>query len=90
MAASVDETPFLAAKVSYIQLLADRIVEAGEARPMSMMFCDENDRTTICRLFEVEGQRLALLAVAPSGDGLTPRALDPALVMVAQKLARHD
>lgn len=71
----------LGATASLIFLLADRIARDSAPAPLSLMFHDEANTATLCRIFHVGGQRLSLTAVS-TGALLTPTALDPALVKV--------
>ncbi len=67
--------------------MSDRMSGAGQPRPLSVMIHDEANNTTIYRIFEVQGRRVALMAAASGDFGLTPTALDPALVKVSGMLA---
>jgi predicted regulator of Ras-like GTPase activity (Roadblock/LC7/MglB family) len=85
--AMVRDAERIAAISSLVFLIADRISAADLPQPLSVMIRDEADRTTLCRVFEVQGQRMTLTAVATGQSRLTPSALDPALVKVASVLA---
>lgn len=77
----------IAASSSFVLLIADRMSGADLPAPRSVMIRDEADRTTLCRVFKVQDQRLTLTAVATGQTPLMPSALDPALVKVAGVLA---
>jgi hypothetical protein len=76
----------LGATASLVFLLADRIGRDSAPAPLSLMVHDEANTVTLCRIFRVAEQRLALTAVS-SGAQLTPTALDPALVRIAAVLS---
>ncbi|MBK7235440.1 MAG: hypothetical protein IPI02_07365 [Sterolibacteriaceae bacterium] len=76
----------LGATASLVFLLADRIGRDSAPAPLSLMVHDEANTVTLCRIFRVAEQRLALTAVS-SGAQLTPTALDPALVKIAAVLS---
>ncbi len=77
----------LAAYTSFILLMTDRIGSSGFPAPTSVLVRDVADRTTLCRIFEVQGRRMLLTAVA-EGAHLTPATLDPAMAKVSGVLAR--
>jgi hypothetical protein len=56
------------------------------SRPVSVMVHYESEKTTLCRMFNVQERRVTLTVVATSDSLLTPAALDPALVKVAGAL----
>jgi predicted regulator of Ras-like GTPase activity (Roadblock/LC7/MglB family) len=76
----------IAATSSMVLMTADRIASAHMSRPVSVMVRDESDKTTLCRMFNVQERRVTLTVVATGGSLLTPAALDPALVKVAGAL----
>ncbi|HXY58299.1 MAG TPA: hypothetical protein VEH76_06945 [Methylocystis sp.] len=85
--AAADHPERLAVSASMMLLMSDRVSGDDQPRPLSIMIQDEANRVTLCRVFEVQGQRVTLTAVA-AGDGrLSPTALDPALVKVSGMLA---
>lgn len=67
--------------------VAQQIVRAGEATPVSFLVHDEKGRSAISRLFSVDGQRF-LITVLASGPSVSPTVLDPALEQVEQLM--HD
>jgi len=72
----------LAATASLLLLAADRLTRDGTPAPLSLMIGHASGEATLCRLFDVGGQRLALTATAMGDGQLTPQALDPALVRI--------
>lgn len=71
----------LAAISSLVMLFAERISRDGAPSPLSLMIHDEANKQTLCRIFDVNGQRLLLTAVS-LGMPLTPTALDAVLSKV--------
>ncbi len=71
----------LAALSSLVLLFADRAARGGEATPLSLLIHDDENKETLCRIFEVGDQRLLLTAVS-RGLQLTPVTLDAALTKV--------
>jgi len=69
----------LGATSSLLLILADRISRDGSPTPLSMMLYDSANKTTLCRSFAVDSQRMTLTVVA-NGAQLTPDVIDPALV----------
>jgi hypothetical protein len=76
----------IAVNSSFILLMADRIGSNNFPAPISILARDTAGRTTLYRIFEVQGQRISLAAVS-SGANLTPTTLDPALAKVSGMLA---
>ena len=76
----------LAANSSLVLLMADRIAGEGRPLPLSVMFHDEANKTTLSRIFRVQDRRLSLTVVASAEGRLTPTALDPALAKVTNAL----
>jgi len=72
------DTEKLGATASLMLLMADRIARDGSPSPLSLMFHDTANTTTLCRVFSVDNQRMTLTVVA-NGAQLTPAALDPVL-----------
>jgi hypothetical protein len=68
---------------------ADRMSRDGAPAPLALMMHDEANKETLCRIFRVGGQRLAL-TVASTGAQLTPTALDPALVKIDGALLKRN
>ncbi|MBL8431849.1 MAG: hypothetical protein JNK80_05585, partial [Dechloromonas sp.] len=68
---------------------ADRLGRDDAPAPLSLMVHDGANMVTLCRIFKVGDQRLALTAVSPGGQ-LTTTALDPALVKVDAALANRE
>jgi hypothetical protein len=79
----------LGATASLLLLIAERLGQDGNPAPLSLMLHDGANRVTLCRLFQVKEQRLALTAVATAAQ-LTPTSLDPALAKVDAILANRD
>ena len=79
----------LGATSSLLLLIADRLARDDAPAPLSLMVHDGANRVTLCRIFRVGYQRLALTAVSPGGQ-LTPTALDPALVKVDAALSNRE
>lgn len=79
----------LTAVSSLMLLLADRIGRDGAPAPLSILIHDEANMTTLCRIFQINGQRLLLTAVSTGAD-LSPTALDPALAKVGSVLSRSS
>jgi hypothetical protein len=74
----------VAANSSLLLLTMDRISEQP-AFAVSIMIRNEVG-TTLCRIFNVQGQRVTLTAIAAGEGRYTPSALDPALANVAWAL----
>lgn len=79
----------LGATSSLLLLIADRLGRDDAPAPLSLMVHDGANMVTLCRIFKVGDQRLALTAVSPGGQ-LTTTALDPALVKVDAALANRE
>ena len=79
----------LGATSSLLLLMADRFGRDDAPSPLSLMVHDGANMVTLCRIFNVNDQRLALTAVSPGGQ-LTPTALDPALVKVDVVLSNRE
>jgi len=79
----------LGATASLLLLLADRMGRDGSAPPLALLVHDAANTTTLCRLFQVENQRLLLTVTAPGAD-LNPAALDPALVRLNRALVSRE
>ena len=79
----------LGATSSLLLLIADRMGRGDAPAPLSLMVHDGANMVTLCRIFNVGDQRLALTAVSPGGQ-LTPMALDPALVKVDVVLSNRE
>lgn len=79
----------LGATASLLLLLADRIAGSGSPALLSMMLYDTTNTTTLCRVFQVDGQRMTLTVVG-CGSDLTPAAIDPALVKLNAVLLSKD
>lgn len=77
----------LTAVSSLVLLLAERIGRDGAPAPLSVQIHDESNKITLCRIFQVNGQRLLLTAVS-TGMEISPTALDPALAKVDSVLAK--
>lgn len=71
----------LAATSSMVLLFADRIGRDNMPTPLSLMVHDEENKETLCRIFNVGGQRMLLTAVS-RGMNLTPTTLDSTLSKV--------
>ena len=78
----------LGATSSLLLLIADRIGRDDAPAALALMVHDGANMVTMCRIFNVGDQRLALTAVSPGGQ-LTPTALDPALVKVNAVLSNR-
>lgn len=79
----------LGATASILLLMADRIASSGSPALLSLMLYDSTNTTTLCRVFQVDDQRMTLTVVA-SGADLTPAAIDPALVKLNAVLLGKD
>ncbi len=79
----------LGATASLLLLLADRMGRDGSPAPLSLMVHDAANTTTLCRLFQVENQRLMLTVISPGAD-LSPAVLDPALVRLNRALLSRE
>lgn len=71
----------LAATASLVMLFSERMSRDGGTGPLSLLIHDKDNRQTLCRIFDVGGQRLLLTAVS-IGVPLTTSALDAALPKV--------
>lgn len=83
---NADDLDRLGATASLLVLLADRLGKDKGTAPLSVMVHNAANHVTLSRLFEVNGQRLSLTAVA-AGTPVTPTTLDPALVSITAELA---
>lgn len=79
----------LGATASLLLLMADRIARDGSPSPLSLMLYDTANRTTLCRVFQVDSHRMTLTVVA-DGSILTPAALDPVLAKLNAMLLSRD
>lgn len=71
----------LAATASLVMLFSERMSRDGGPGPLSLLIHDKENKQTLCRIFDVGGQRLLLTAVS-IGIPLSPSALDAALPKV--------
>ena len=75
------------AAISTLSLLfADRLGQDDAPSLLSLMLYDEANKATLCRVFNVNQQRLILTAVSTGAD-ISPTALDPALVKIDAALS---
>ncbi len=79
----------LGATASLLLLMSDRIARDGSPSPLSLMLYDTANRTTLCRVFQVDSHRMTLTVVADGSD-LTPAALDPVLAKLNAMLLSRD
>jgi hypothetical protein len=84
--ASVADADRLAVDASCVQIMADRLAAADRPGINSVLLRNGDGQTTLCRLFTVNGQKLALTA-ASHGGGLDATSLDPTLAKVSKMLA---
>ena len=76
----------LAAASTRLAVVADQVAGEEGRAPLSIMVRDASGATTLCRIFRVQGQRLALTAVS-NDQRLTSVALDPALMKIESALS---
>lgn len=76
----------LAAASTRLAVVADQVAGEEGRAPLSIMVRDASGATTLCRIFRVQGQRLALTAVS-NDQRLTSVALDPALMKIETALS---
>lgn len=80
------QTDRMAALTSLIVLLSERISRNDGPAPLSVVIYDESNTQTLCRIFQVNQQKLFLLAQSVDVR-LTPTALDAALPKVNSLLS---
>lgn len=71
---------------SLLMVLVERLSRDPGPNPIAVSVHDAANQHLLSRVFEVSGQRLMLTAVT-AGPGLSPTALDPALVKLATVLS---
>lgn len=75
----IDEDAEVRAGVSALLItMAEHLVRSDEAAPVAFLIHDEDNRIAVSRLFQVDGVRLLLTAIA-AGRHMTPTVLDPVL-----------
>jgi hypothetical protein len=80
------QTDRMAALSSLIVLLSERISRNNAPAPLSVIIYDEANTQTLCRIFQVNQQKLFLIAQSV-GVHLTPTSLDAALPKVDSLLS---
>ena len=90
VSSGTDDAEHHAGLATMLMLLVERLARVPESTtPTAIALYSEHDEQTLCRIFEVSGQRLMLSAVA-AGETLSPFALDPAVADLEHVLAGRE